>query len=93
LSISQLKGRNESFLYDKTDEVEAYRRGNDNYGINNLPTAYSGLPKGPLNIHNNAEVIKALGNPDEKMQKQALQNIANKEKSAFRVNCQTYSTQ
>jgi len=93
LSLSQLKGRNKSFLYDKTDEVEGYKRGNESYGITNLPQIYDDLPKGPLNIHNNGEIIKALGNPDEKMQKQELQNIANKERAAFRVNCQTYSTQ
>jgi hypothetical protein len=78
-----------SFLYDKTDEIEAYKRGGENYGLNNLPAEYQNLPNGPLNISNNQEIIKALKLPVEQ-QKQALQNIATKEKSAFRVNGQTY---
>ena len=79
-----------SFLYDKTDELEAYKRGNDSYGIHNLPEIYKDLPTGPLNIHNNQDIIKALSNPDEDKQKEALQNIATKENAAFRVNGQTY---
>lgn len=91
LSISQVKGDFKSFLYDKTDEIEGFKRGNENYGANNLPDIYKDLPNGPLNVHNNQDIIKALSNPDENKQKQALQNIANSENAAFRVNCQTYS--
>ncbi len=90
LSISQTKEK-ESFLYDKNDEIEAYKIGNENYGINNLPKEYENLPNGPLNINNNQDIIKALNEPDLNKQKQAFQNIANKESSAFRINGQTYS--
>ena len=91
LSISQEIGDNKSFLYDKTDEVEAYKRGNDNYGVDNLPEIYKELPNGPIDIHNNQEIIKALANPDINKQIEALQNIANKQQAAFRVNNKTYS--
>lgn len=74
-------------FYDKTDEWEAYSRGALFGGehINTLPSLYDNLQRGPMDATKLAPII--LSNPAE------LQKIANRTKSAFRVNGVTYIMQ
>ena len=74
-------------FYDKTDELEAYSRGALFGGerINTLPSLYDNLQSGPMDATKLAPII--LSNPAE------LQKMADRTKSAFRVNGVTYIMQ
>jgi hypothetical protein len=74
-------------FYDKTDELGAYSRGALFGGerINTLPSQYDNLQSGPMDATKLAPII--LSNPAE------LQKIADRTKSAFRVNNVTYIMQ
>ena len=74
-------------FYDKTDELEAYSRGALFGGerINTLPSLYDDLQSGPMDATKLAPII--LSNPAE------LQKIADRTRSAFRVNGVTYIMQ
>ncbi len=74
-------------FYDKTDEFEAYSRGSLFGGerIRTLPSLYDNLQNGPMDATKLAPII--LSNPVE------LQKIADRTRSAFRVNGVTYIMQ
>jgi hypothetical protein len=74
-------------FYDKTDELEAYSRGSLFGGerIRTLPSLYDNLQNGPMDATKLAPII--LSNPVE------LQKIADRTRSAFRVNGVTYIMQ
>ncbi len=82
-----------NFIYDKHDEVDAYSRGamfgQTYYGINNLPSAYSAIATGPIDVvsHPGLSAINALP-PTHRAS--AYQSIANGTRHAFRVGGQTY---
>lgn len=88
----ELADKGTQFLHDKMDEVAGYSRGalfgGQRLGVNDLSDVYSSLPKGPISVNNNPEIVKALSLPPAQRQ-QALQRIANEGK-AFRVDGQTY---
>ncbi|MFC0343730.1 DUF6443 domain-containing protein [Epilithonimonas hispanica] len=88
----ELADKGTQFLHDKMDEVAGYSRGaffgGQTVGVNDLDGVYSSLPKGPISVNNNPEIVKALSLPTAQRQ-QALQRIANEGK-AFRVDGQTY---
>ena len=73
-------------FYDKTDEWEAYSKGALFGGehIHTLPSLYDNLQSGPMDATKLAPII--LSTPAE------LQKIADRTKSAFRVNKVTYIT-
>jgi|GEM_PF-2053997 RHS repeat-associated core domain len=74
-------------FYDKADEWEAYSRGALFGGerIYTLPSLYDNLQNGPMDATKLAPII--LSNPAE------LQKLADRNKSAFRVNGVTYIMQ
>ena len=88
----ELADKGTQFLHDKMDEVAGYSRGalfgGQSVGVNDLDDVYGSLPKGPISVNNNPEIVKALSLPPAQRQ-QALQRIANEGK-AFRVDGQTY---
>ena len=71
-------------FYDKTDEMAAYLRGSLFGGrrVSSLPRLYKDLQSGPMDATQLPPII--LENPIE------LQKLANRTKSAFRVNGITY---
>ena len=76
-------------LFDKTDEVAAYRRGSyfgemERYSINSLPNIYKNLPSEHRNKHNTKPFSYGINNPYE------YQRIATKTNSAYRINNVTY---
>ena len=74
-------------FYDKADEWEAYSRGTL-FGagrISSLPSIYNNLQSGPIDVTKLAPII--LSSPTE------LQKLANRTRSAFRVNGVTYQMQ
>lgn len=82
-----------NFLYDKQDEVEAYRRGaifgQRAYGINNLPSLYQGLPSGPVDVLSHP-VMVILNTLPEAKRIAEYERTANRTQHAFRVGGQTY---
>jgi hypothetical protein len=76
--------RNGTPFYDKTDEWEGYSRGVLFGGdrIHSLPSIYNNLQNGPMDATKLAPII--LNSPSE------LQRVANRTKSAFRINGVTY---
>ena len=73
-------------FYDKTDEFEAYAR-SELYGgahVSSLDPVYDNLQSGPMDATKLAPII--LSNPVE------LQKIANRTRSAFRINGVTYKS-
>ncbi|THH36563.1 RHS repeat-associated core domain-containing protein [Neolewinella litorea] len=89
----KLDGSNGNFLYDKTDEVSAYKRGalfgQTAHSASSLPSVYSGVSTGPVDItsHPNTGII--LTAPAEKQQR-AFTGLAKATGHAFRVNGRTY---
>ena len=69
--------------YDKTDEVEAYKRESffrNTFFGNKLPSMYDHLQDGPCSIP-----VEHRNNPT------ALQRISNQDGAAFRINGNTYT--
>lgn len=80
------------FLYDKTDEVEGYKRqglfGHINKGEDTkagLPPRYYSYNSGPVTIGNHSKVQAASGNVD------ALKKVSKYYNSSFRINKTTYA--
>ena len=77
-------------LSDRTDEIEAYRRGAIFGQINDIQNSiYDDLPVGPISITNHPEFQKALSMPISSRPR-FYQQVANGSKHAFRVNGETY---
>lgn len=77
------KNRNGFPYYDKTDEVEAYKRESffrNTFFGNKLPSMYDHLQDGPCSIP-----VEFRNNPT------ALQRISNRDDAAFRINGNTYT--
>ena len=82
-----------NFLYDKQDEVEAYSRGamfgQTAYGIKNLPSIYSSLPSGPIDVISHPGLVGVNSLPPAN-RSTGYQRIANSTRHAFRVGGQTF---
>jgi len=84
---------NQNFLYDKTDEVDAYDRGaffgGKNYSRNSLPDDYKNVANGPVDITTHPNTGTILTMPKD-VQTRVFQGIADRVGHAFRVNGTTY---
>ena len=80
-----------NLLYDKHDEVEAYKRqaffGGNAYGLNNLPSGYDAYPNTSYNYKNIPEIQGAMNSSSSC---EFLQNLSNRVYHAFRINGTTY---
>ena len=95
LSIVPRNQKGSFFIYDKHDEVEAYKRGTLFKGppyitINQLPPEYGRLPIGPLDLYNHDSTIHTLQHPNLQLIRRVLQDIANRVNVIFRINDVTY---
>ena len=81
------------FLYDKTDEVEAYSRGyifgGTKYSNSNLPSHYDSLPNKNFNILS-PELSNVSVSSDSKRINHVLNQLCNYYKQTFRYNGITY---
>ncbi|GET29104.1 RHS repeat-associated core domain-containing protein [Prolixibacter sp. SD074] len=92
ISLGAAGAKGYSFLLDKTNEVAGYARQwmfGSNEGvtsISTLPERYSGLPQGPINVHNYSFQGRKLSdmNPYE------LQRLSKIMKQAYRYNGKTF---
>jgi hypothetical protein len=92
--LSIATNRNHHFIYDKYDELEAYKRGaifgGTSYStIRQLPTRYAPLPETQYNVYNHQWTETRINIADPRRISQ-LQSVANKWRVIFRINGMTY---
>jgi len=89
----ELEGDYSNFLYDRTDEISAFKRGSmfgqTAHTNNSLPDIYESVATGPVDITTHP-VTKLILKAPLARQHKAFQERANKTGHAFRVNGETY---